>query len=413
MAERSGSRPASPTQLTPATRRLLLGFSLLGLAASSTSAVVHYRLLTQPGFGSFCDISAAMSCSDAYLSRFGTIWGVPVALAGVFFFTAMLVIVAIGGRDSSPARENVPAYVFALSVAGLGFSLYLAWASLFVLKTLCLLCASTYLSVIALVIVSGRAAASMATLPRSAARDLRALAASPVALLLAILLTGGGVAVASMFPHETSAAALETQYPSEFAPLTSEEKPKFIAWWDVQEKVDVPFSNAGAKVLIVKFNDYQCPSCRIAFEAYKGILAKYLKSGDVKFILKQYPLDPKCNPGGGPHPGSCEAAVADVLARRSGTGDKLEQWFFDHQDSLNPGIVRKAAREIGGIRDFDTEYQAALQEVKADTELGAKLGVTSTPTFFINGHRIKAVLQPRAFDAAINLELERAKSHTN
>ena len=61
-------------------RRLIVLFALLGLAAASTSLYVHYRLLTVPGYTSFCDVSTTVSCTQAYLSPYGSFRGVPVAL---------------------------------------------------------------------------------------------------------------------------------------------------------------------------------------------------------------------------------------------------------------------------------------------------------------------------------------------
>ena len=59
-------------------RKLLTGFSLLGLGASSAATYVHYNLIRTPDYSSFCDINATVSCKAAYLSRYGSIGGVPV-----------------------------------------------------------------------------------------------------------------------------------------------------------------------------------------------------------------------------------------------------------------------------------------------------------------------------------------------
>jgi uncharacterized membrane protein/protein-disulfide isomerase len=397
--------------MTRTTRRLLLAFALLGLAASSMSSLVHYRLLTEPGYTSFCDVNGTVSCTQAYLSRFGSFWGVPVALGGVLFFALVFVLAAFGGRLNAPSRDNVPGYVFTLSTLGLAVVLYLAWASFFVLKAFCVLCATTYVAVIALFIISGGATTfPMTTLPRRAVRDLRALLVSPLALLIAVVLIGGSAALIGVFPRDQVVSA-QAPAPVDFPPLTDAERAQFTAWWDAQEKVDVPLSS-DAKVLIVKFNDYQCPPCRQSFLEYRGILAKYVASGDAKFVVKHFPLDPECNAGtpGGQHFAACEAAAAVVMARSKGTAPKLEEWFFENQAALTPSAVRTAAHEVGGIPDFDAQYQRALQEVKADAGLGSMLGVQSTPTFFINGRRIRGMMQPRAFDAAIQVEIERAKS---
>jgi uncharacterized membrane protein len=109
-------------------RTLLMVFAALGLGAASTSSYVHYHLLTDPGYSSFCDVSATVNCTQAYLSPYGSLWGIPVALFGVFFFTLVLLLVGVAGRDGSPASEAVPAYIFAISTVGLAFILYLGWA---------------------------------------------------------------------------------------------------------------------------------------------------------------------------------------------------------------------------------------------------------------------------------------------
>ena len=98
------------------------------------------------------------------------------------------------------------------------------------------------------------------------------------------------------------------------------------------------------------------------------------------------------------------------MARSKGTFDKLTAWFFAHQEELSPATVRTAAKEIGGISDFDAQYAKAIEEVKADATTGGALGVRKTPTFFINGRRIKGGLPPQYLtEAVIDLELKRAK----
>jgi protein-disulfide isomerase len=48
-----------------------------------------------------------------------------------------------------------------------------------------------------------------------------------------------------------------------------------------------------------------------------------------------------------------------------------------------------------------------IEAVRADSQLGTKLGVNGTPTFFLNGIRLNA-LRPAAFDAIIAYELKKA-----
>ena len=91
--------------MTRTSRTLLLAFAALGLGAASTSTYVHYKLLAQPDYSSFCDVGATVNCSQAYLSTYGSLFGVPVALFGVVFFAFVLLLVAGGGRDKAPTRD--------------------------------------------------------------------------------------------------------------------------------------------------------------------------------------------------------------------------------------------------------------------------------------------------------------------
>jgi len=79
--------------MTTLRQRLLLAFSLIGLGAASMSSYVHYRVLTDPQYTSFCDVNSTMNCTQAYLSRYGSLAGIPVALLGLLFFGVVLWLV--------------------------------------------------------------------------------------------------------------------------------------------------------------------------------------------------------------------------------------------------------------------------------------------------------------------------------
>lgn len=393
--------------MTALARKLLTLFGVLGLAASAAATWVHYQLLANPDYSSFCDISATVSCKQAYLSRYGSVAGVPVAVGGLIFFTLVLLLVW-AGRRGRPAADSAPAYMFALSTIGLALVLYLAYASFFILKEVCPLCVTTYVAVIGVFIVSGGAnVLPMSRLPGRAIRDIGVLVRRPLALIVALVFLGSAAGAIVFFPRPQQ-AALAAQMPA--PALTVDQRSEFERWWDLQDKVEMPYPKDGAKVVIVKFNDYQCPPCKQTYMAFEPILARYQPS-DVKYLMKHFPLDPKCNPAVGSlvHTAACDAAAAGVMARSKGTVDKLTAWFFAHQEELSPATVRTAAKEVGGIGDFDSQYAAAIQAVKAEASEGGTLGVRKTPTFFVNGRRLEGGLPPQYFEAAIEIELKRAK----
>ena len=409
--------------MTSKQRALALGFALLGLGASATSGYVHYQLASDPTYASFCDVSATVSCTQAYLSKYGSLFGVPVALLGVAFFAIVLMMLALAPKPRVIAAgkktrvtesqtvegENVAGYVFVLSAVGLAFSLYLAWASFFQLRALCVLCALTYVAVLGLFIVSASAqSVPVASLPGRAVQDGLTLLKKPATLALFV----GFIAVASFalisFPREHPPGATAPDGDPEIPRLSDGQRAQFEAWYRVQPVLDVPIDRGAARVLIVKFNDYQCPPCRQTHEQYKGILAKHIASGDVKYVIKHFPLELECNSKNAGHNAACEAAAAVLMAEEKGTAPKLEEWLFANQGPplLTPEQIRRAAEVIGDIKDFDARYADVRKRVAADAAIGVKLGVESTPTFFINGRRISGGLPPAAFEEAIQLELK-------
>jgi uncharacterized membrane protein/protein-disulfide isomerase len=396
--------------MTRRTGLALLLLALLALGASSAAAVIHYHLLLDRTYHSACDINATWSCSQVYESQYGAFRGVPVAVGGVVWAASVTLLVVAGlalGRRAAEFVARVPGYVFALAVPGHSVVLYLAYASLFVLKTYCIFCLITYVAVAGIFLVSGAAAdGSMTDLPRNARRDLKSLAGSPVGLLVSGLFVAGAVALVALFPPPVDATTAPAAAP---APLTTVQQTEFDRWYEALPRVPVAVPTDGAKVLIVKFNDYQCPPCRMTWEQYKPVIAKYqgMYPGKVKFVAKDFPLDPECNVNTpqGMHQSSCEAAAAVRMARAKGRAEAMEEWLFANQPQLTPDLVKQAVRSVGGVTDFDTQYPKVLEMVKSDIALGAALQVHATPTFFINGVRIP-IVKPEYFDQAIAYELK-------
>jgi uncharacterized membrane protein/protein-disulfide isomerase len=394
--------------MSSASRKLLAGFAALGLVASSAATYVHYNLINNPDYSSFCDINSTVSCKAAYLSRYGSIAGVPVAVGGIIFFTWVLLMLW-GSRGKSRIHDSAPAYVFAGSTLGLAFVLYLAYASFFILKEVCPLCVATYVAVIGVFIISGGASSvPMSSLPKRIVTDVRVLVATPLALVIALLFVAGTAWGVSAFPREIDRPAAVP-----LTPLNTSQQSELERWWDVQPaSANFPFANNGAKVLIVEFADFQCAHCRTMYVAYKPILEKYAGRADVRFELHHWPISSQCNStiSTPMHPASCDAAAAYEAAKPKGTAESLKDWFFVHQDELSPATVRRAAVDVGKLADFDAQQARSMQQVKTDISLGNALGVNSTPSFFINGKRVPGGgVPPQYFESLIELELKRAQ----
>jgi uncharacterized membrane protein/protein-disulfide isomerase len=403
--------------MSATTARLALIFALLGLGASATATYTHYQLLSNPQHLSFCDVSATVSCTQVYSSRYGSVAGVPVAVFGGIFFAFAALLALAGLTASDEVKQGVAAYLFAASTIALSVVIYLGYASFAILNQVCLVCLTTYAAVIGLFLVTGAAASiPMLSLPRRLMSDLRALAASPVALALATLLVGGAVATLAFFPRAAGSLVAGSAAAAALNPAEAEaqQNAQFEQWYTAQLRIPLVVPADGARVLVVKFNDYQCPACAQSYRDYQAVLAKYeaAQPGAVKVVMKDFPLEAECNSNVSQtlHAAACEAAVAVRLARDRKLAEPLEAWLYSNQPAMTPEAVRQQARQLAQVANFDERYPITLEQVKADIAYGRQLGVRSTPTFFINGVKIEGALPAALFDQAIAYELKRVAS---
>ena len=167
------------------------------------------------------------------------------------------------------------------------------------------------------------------------------------------------------------------------------------------EAGNAPFAgDKDAKVVIVEFSDFQCPFCAKGAELLKKIKAKYGKK--VKVAFKNFPL---------PFHNHAEtAAVASLCANAQGSEQfwKMHDEMFTKQESLDLEGLKKIGKSIGLKTDeFETCLieRKFLDQVKADIEDGRKVGVKSTPTFFVNGQLVSGAQELEVFADIIDEEL--------
>ena len=110
--------------------------ALVGLGIATYLTIVHYS-----GGAPVCAI--AHGCETVQRSSYATIGGVPVALAGLFGYVAVLVSLARDGED----WRLTTAF---LSLAGLGFSVWLTWVEVGILHAICIWCVGSALCMTAL-----------------------------------------------------------------------------------------------------------------------------------------------------------------------------------------------------------------------------------------------------------------------
>lgn len=152
---------------------------------------------------------------------------------------------------------------------------------------------------------------------------------------------------------------------------------------------DVILGKADAPVTIVEYASLTCSHCaNFHNTVFPSIKSKYIDTGKVRFVLREFPLDNL-------------AAAAAMLARCAG-GDATpamisvlfktqEKWAFVRGSAV-PELF-KLAQQAGFTQEkFDTclnDKKTLELIVAARDKAGKEFGVNSTPTFFINGKRLK------------------------
>lgn len=156
-----------------------------------------------------------------------------------------------------------------------------------------------------------------------------------------------------------------------------------------------------APVTIVMFSDFECPYCLQGHRTMHQIAEAY--GAKVRFAYKPYPLPIHSN------------AIIAALAARSAQKQGRFWPFHDRlyqQEGLDFDTLVRYAEEAGMDVKALTEDIATLSDapsVTKDMRQARRLGVDSTPTFFINGRELSGAQPLEAFAAVIDDEVARAK----
>ena len=399
-------------------RTTILVLGLVALAASGYSTYAHYQILQDPFYAPACDVSATVSCSSVLTSSYGSAFGIPVAVGGVAWSLLVVLLAALGmGSPNRDRAARAAGYTFVLSVVGLAAVFYFGYASFFVIRTLCAACVTFYVAAIGIFLVASRAATvPLTSLPAHLGHDLGAAfkAAVPATAAAAWLVASIGLAVLLRHDDATATPTPAGASPAAAAPtetLDEQVLAEWHAWLDQQPReAEVGPQGEGVKVRLVKFNDYECPSCRVTWAAYKDVIAALEQRYGAAFQYQtlDYPLEPECGFGGA-HRSACEGAVAVRLARERERAAEMETWLYENQMNLSRDAIKGALERIAGVSgaEYDKQYASVIPKVREDAQLGNKLGVTGTPTFFLNGIRMPSV-RPAHLEAAVAYELQKA-----
>lgn len=170
-------------------------------------------------------------------------------------------------------------------------------------------------------------------------------------------------------------------------------------------RFDVPIAKddpargpADAPITIVEFSEYQCPFCARVTPTLKALEEKY--AGKVRIVYKDFPLQN--------HLQAPKAAEAAHCAGDQGKYWELHDRLFANQQQLQVPDLKKHAGAVGlDQAKFDQCLDGGTHtaRVQEDVALGNEMGVSSTPTLYINGRLVSGAQPLQVFEAIVTEEL--------
>jgi protein-disulfide isomerase/uncharacterized membrane protein len=385
-----------------------------------------------------CGDGQTSGCESVARSSWSSLLGIPLAAIGLAFYLVLATLIAMALRTEKAAGEALASLVLVLLGAALGVDLALAGIQAFAVRAFCGLCVATYVlnafSFVALWPARGALGAASTTLRAGAVQPallglalaslgwISATAAFDWALLARSALRSAtllGVPLSAPAPSAPGAAGAPSPAAGGDAAHWRAEAARLQALLDDPHKLDhyfddkaarefatakvesidlegVPAKGAsGAPVQVVEYADFLCPACRNLSQALQGFLGQ---SGNrIQILFKNYPLEQACNPNlqRTAHVGACLLALGGICAQDQGK-------FWPYHDRVFERPMERASRDdvlrLAGAAGLDgSAFSACLAAGRTRDRLDGhiaearRLGVQSTPTFFIHGKKLPRI----------------------
>lgn len=168
----------------------------------------------------------------------------------------------------------------------------------------------------------------------------------------------------------------------------------------LKEHVSPAWGDNNAKVVIFKFSDFECPFCARANKTLMKMKEKY--KDKIRVVFKHYPLPI--------HKNAKNAAKASVCVHQQKPIAfwKYSEILMRNQKDLGLGALTSYAKEVGII---GAKFQECMSDpntemlVNEDIEVAEKLGLQTTPVFFVNGEMITGNAPVEVFEEVIDYHL--------
>jgi len=180
----------------------------------------------------------------------------------------------------------------------------------------------------------------------------------------------------------------------------AETQPEEVVRYDVPVDDDPSIGPEDAEITLIEFSDYQCPFCQRWHEqVFNQLREEY--PDQIRFVYRDLPLTSL-------HPEAVPAALAANCANEQGSFWEYHDQLFSGNYALGAESYLQIANALGlDEAQFEECYSTEKysDEVQADYQYAANLGIQSTPTFFLNGIPIVGAQPYEVFKQVIEMEL--------
>jgi protein-disulfide isomerase/uncharacterized membrane protein len=385
---------------------VVIAASLIGIALSALLIFEYFGVTPAVADAVCARGSGVNACTIVSASRFAAIRGipligdVPVAVMGFIFygFIASIALMYIIRRNN----EEIPQlYILILILAGAAFigDMALYFISVFIIKFVCPLCAITYAATAvillsSILILRNNRTYTGESLTMSIKNYLKKHSLNFA--LIAFVLAAAGIGIGA--GARVIAQAKEAS--------TYEDRLNVaIRQYETAKETDISLAEApifgkpSAQAKFVVFFDFTCIHCMDEFLVLEKMMKKYPDAISVTF--KFFPLHGNCGTlEKGREDSDAEACIASVAAFCGHNQGKFMEYariLFDnyHNKDIKFSVktVREAAKTAGlDIAGFDLCFgsKKAREFVASEYLETERLGITSTPTLYLNGKKLTA-----------------------
>lgn len=372
---------------------ILMILTLVTMAVHLYLSLQHYQLkLGLSQSPAVCNVSSTFNCDAVGISRFATLFGMPMALLGLITQGVFLIYLVAVRYNLSSSTNHLRRFLFWFSLFVFGVSLVMGFFSSFYLGTYCLFCIAVY--VLSLIQLGAAWKVQDSSPLKHVGEDIKEfVSASKWILILALLIPAFGWVGNSVILDSYGFGRINLLIRDSLAQWESEPLQNF------NKDLGLSVSRSQEPTFtIVEFADFLCPHCKTASPTLEAFTQAH---PEAQLIFKVFPLDGKCNKalqreGDGLR---CRLSAAVFCAQSlNQKGWDAHHWIFERQEKFAGGLdFNQALSEMGQALGLDLEKiktcldsDATHEAILAQANEGAQAKIQGTPTIFVNGKMLPA-----------------------